>query len=305
MKLKRAAHQLLALLEARDPGLVSFTQATKTVLVLLLTLAVIFELPTEVRLLSLICTAFGMQCRSGRSRKEQAIVMTCCGLAIVGLVTLGSALSPFTGWPQALVIGVAFLVFFSQRFLPGNANYTVFIFICYLLAIVLPDGATQLKERGLGVGAGVLISLAVTFLLKPSGATEHAWYRVIKKYLARSRRFYALLEMGPPATGKLRWIQRMDDRYDRLLVLLSYSQNLITQLPNSRRKELEPLLLSQFDILHSLYMMRQLHSRRLKGFTPEQESSAMLPLWLRLNFHEARWKELMEFLTSVIEGRAS
>lgn len=154
-------------LRERDPGLLRLTQALKTVLAVLISLAIFYGSPTEKRLFAAISTAFLMQCTSTGGRRRQQLTLLVSGLSMMLVAGLGAALYRFPWAQHLLLVALALAVFYVIRFLPDQNQFPIFGFILCLLAIHLGGGSAGARADVMAVAVALPVAFATYFAIRP------------------------------------------------------------------------------------------------------------------------------------------
>ena len=154
-------------LEASDPGWLRLTQSLKTVLAVLLTMGILYAIPPADLFLARLGAGFLMQCGEGINRRRQRITFLICGLAAIGLASLGALASSSRELRELLVIVVAFLTFYLRRFIPHRPGFTAYGFVLCLLATVFPGGSERAVSHAEVMAIAFLVAFAVFFRVRP------------------------------------------------------------------------------------------------------------------------------------------
>ena len=136
---------LLARLRQADPGLLRTIEAGKTVMTVVVTLAIVHRMDLESRLLGSMGAPFFLQCTSTGSMRRRRWTMLVVAAATIVCTAASAALWHHRFVQHAWLVLVSFAVFFCRRFLPDRGMFTVFVFIMTLLAAAIPAGG---RSRG-------------------------------------------------------------------------------------------------------------------------------------------------------------
>ena len=236
-------------LEAMDPDWLRLTQSLKTVLAVMLTLAIIYPLAPGDVFLSAVGAGFLMQCGEGANRRRQQITLIIFGLAVILLAVLGAAANSHREAKEVLVIVVAFLTFYLRRFVTRRPGFTAFGFVVCLLATVLPGGRQQAVSHTEALAVALLVAFVVFFYLRPPNPL---------RALAVSTRVFCrsvadlLRALGGQSDA------RTVAKFEHLVKGrgLHYSQALSDNMvPGPETKLTDELLLGQYDAWQTLQML--------------------------------------------------
>ena len=236
-------------LEAMDPDWLRLTQSLKTVLAVVLTLAIIYPFTGSDLFLSAIGAGFLMQCGEGANRRRQQLTMLICGLALILLAVLGAAANSHREAKEALVIVVAFLTFYLRRFIPRRPGFTAYAFVICLLATVLPGGREQAITHAEVLAAALLVAFVVFFFIRPPNprrafaVSTRVFCRSVADLLRAIGRQSNAIE-----AGKFEHLVKRSLRHSQAL-----SDSLV---PSPDTKLTDELLLGQYDAWQSLQMLQ-------------------------------------------------
>ena len=236
-------------LEAMDPDWLRLTQSLKTVLAVVLTLAVLYPFAQGDFFLSAIGAGFLMQCGEGANRRRQQLTLVICGLALILLAVLGAAANSHRELKEALVIVVAFLTFYLRRFIPRRPGFTAYGFVICLVATVLPGGRQQEFSHAEALAAALLVAFVVFFYVRPPNPLRA--FAVSTRVFCRSVADL-LRTLGEPSNGVTA------AKFEHLVKrALRHSQALADSLvPGPDSKLTDELLLGQYDAWQSLQMLQ-------------------------------------------------
>lgn len=238
-------------LRERDPGLLRFEQAIKSVIAVVVALELFRHAGEIDRLFAAISAAFIMQCVDAGPKRRQYWSMLITGGAMTALGAAGTALQPYTVAKDLLLIAVAFGAFYARRFLI-QGGFALFGFTLTLLSTALPGSVLM---RSVAIGTGLAIAFPIRFfVLRPNEQRAladgaEAFERRACFFLASIRRC-ALCE--PLGTAQ----REVDDTFTRLRASLLFNQHLLEQAAELVATDQQrSLLRMEYEKLHVLRMM--------------------------------------------------
>jgi hypothetical protein len=163
----RHPSQKLRLLREPDPGLLRLTQACKTVLAVVISIALYWHASLQTRMFAAAGSAYIMQCSSTGPWRRRQLTMLVSGLSIDAAVGIAGMLEGQPWSQDLLLVGVAALAYYFRRFLPDKNQFPIFGFTLCVLAAVLSTGWRQGLHDMLAVATAIPIAFAIYFFLLP------------------------------------------------------------------------------------------------------------------------------------------
>ncbi len=152
---------------ARDPGALRLTQGLKTVLAILLVLALLCRIAPNALVSGALGTGVLMQCAEGTTRRQRMGTMFVSGLILILLAFVGAILDGHHEIKEVLLVVVAFLTFYVRRYVPGKPGFTNYGFVIFLLASMLPGGLEQAATNAAVLAAALAVAFPVFFVIRP------------------------------------------------------------------------------------------------------------------------------------------
>lgn len=152
-----------------DPGFMYSKQATRSVLAILITTALLYWTPVLVKASGGLMSGLIMQGIYGQTHRQRQYTMLISGSSIIIMFILGSLAAPYHIIANGFLVVSCFFVFYVRRFGTRFMSFPLYVWLMGLIGTILPSPTMQeLGYRLFALCVGFSVSFIVYFYLIPS-----------------------------------------------------------------------------------------------------------------------------------------
>ncbi len=279
-----------------DPGLFRLKHAAKTVLAVLLAVAVFSKFGMITRVTAGIAAGFSIQGVVGETTKNKLISLVIADICFLGAYLIGASVRPYPLLSGIFLTLLAFFVMYVRRFGPRFSTFPLLVWAVGFLATVLSSpNDTNLILHGIAMIIGFLISGGILLAVFPENK-RYLFYDNIAIFLSHYADVFSWLKQQTQFIQKPQAFSAQTHvKKSELLHLMQLNETIASitvTLSPGRQNRLNKLVVWQFSLTKALAII-------FEGFETLHRESKILP-----KNASAQLNALMTWLTRYINSIA-
>lgn len=239
-----------------DPGFIYLKHAFKTLLAVILSVAIFFDYDSTVQTYAGMAAAYSMQGIIGETLKQQIKSILIAGGVYLATFFLGDLVHPYPLLAGFMMMVFAFVAMYVRRFGQRYMLMPIFAWTFLYFATVFANGdVADMNTSALGMVVGLLISAAIYLWLWPDNKTQ----RFAENFTGFTENYYLvlrwLLRLMQGKVDSEEFLDQIDEQRWSVEYLLEMNQNIIESSPYLSTKDQNKLLklyLFEFDLAKAL-----------------------------------------------------